>query len=329
MTHRVVKSSEQMWGTGSASAPRQMDGASSDGWVRVALECPGDGAHAVEEALSAAGAIAVSLEDGGEEPRFESWPPDRALWGRVRVRGLFPAGVDGVGRLAGRLPPEVLETARVSSLPDADWARAGQERFKPMRFGERLWISPTWAEPPPEAGSGVVVRLDPGPRVRHRLPSEHPSLPPASRGPGPRGEARDRLWMRFRDPRHRGARARSRAVPCRRHRSTGPGGGSRECAPQPGDRSIRYHVAFGGRRCASPRGDLDIGHPGRECPGRPPRRACRDVRGPRGARWRIDTVRDPPRPGWRTGRRHAHPGSGWRSWTAKTNGFCWRGLRAR
>lgn len=139
-----------------------MDGADSTGWVRVALECPGDGAPAVEEALSAAGAIAVSLEDAGEEPRFESWPPDRALWGRVRVRGLFPAGVDGVGRLAGRLPPEILETARVSGLPDADWIRAGQERFKPMRFGERLWISPTWAEPPPEAGSGVVVRLDPG-----------------------------------------------------------------------------------------------------------------------------------------------------------------------
>ena len=139
-----------------------MDGADSTGWVRVALECPGDGADAVEEALSAAGAIAISLEDGGEETRFESWPPDRALWGRVRVRGLFPAGVDGVGRLAGRLPPEVLETARVSELPDADWVRAGQERFEPMRFGERLWVSPTWAEPSVEAGSEVVVRLDPG-----------------------------------------------------------------------------------------------------------------------------------------------------------------------
>ena len=139
-----------------------MNGAGSNGWVRIALECPGDGAGAVEEALSAAGAIAISLEDAGEEPRFESWPPDRPLWGRIRVWGLFPAGVDGVGRLAGDLPPEVLETARVSRLADADWIRAGQERFKPMRFGERLWVSPTWAEPPPEAASGVVVRLDPG-----------------------------------------------------------------------------------------------------------------------------------------------------------------------
>jgi len=140
-----------------------MDGADSAGWVRVSLECSGGSAGAVEEALSAAGAIAISLEDAGEEPRFESWPPDRALWGKVRVQGLFPAGVDGAGRLAGRLPLEVLETVRVSGLPDEDWVRAGQERFGPMRFGERLRISPTWAELPPEAGSGgVVVRLDPG-----------------------------------------------------------------------------------------------------------------------------------------------------------------------
>ena len=139
-----------------------MNDAGSGGWVRIALECPGDGAGAVEEAFSAAGAVSISLEDAGEEPRFESWPPDRPLWRRIRVCALFPAGVDGLGRLAGDLPPEVLETARVSSLPDADWIRAGQERFGPMRFGERLWVSPTWAEPPPEAASGVVVRLDPG-----------------------------------------------------------------------------------------------------------------------------------------------------------------------
>lgn len=139
-----------------------MNRADSSGWVRIALECPGAVAGAVEEALAAAGAIAISLEDAGDDPRFESWPPDRPLWGNIRVSGLFPVGVDGLGRMAGRVSPEVLETARVSDLPDEDWIRSGRERVTPMRFGERLWVTPTWAEPPPEAASGVVVRLDPG-----------------------------------------------------------------------------------------------------------------------------------------------------------------------
>ncbi len=139
-----------------------MGGAETSGWLRLALECPREEAGSVEEALDACGAAAISLEDAGEEPRFESWPPDRPLWERVRVSGLFPAGTDGLERMAGRVSPEVLETARLSELPETDWVRAGRERVRPMRFGERLWVCPTWVEPPPEAEAGVVVRLDPG-----------------------------------------------------------------------------------------------------------------------------------------------------------------------
>ena len=139
-----------------------MDGADPSGWLRIALECPREEVGAVEEALEAAGAATVSLEDAGDEPRFQSSPDDRPLWGRVRVSGLFPAGTDGLDRIAGRVPPEVLETARVGELPDTDWVRAGRDRARPMRFGDRLWVCPTWKEPPPEAASGVVVRLDPG-----------------------------------------------------------------------------------------------------------------------------------------------------------------------
>lgn len=139
-----------------------MEGSEAGGWVRVALECAGDRACAVEEALAAAGAIAVSLEDAGNEDRFESWPPDRSLWRKVRVSGLFAQGAGGLERLAARLPSEVLGNAHVSELPPADWVRAGRERIGPMRFGNRLWVCPTWVEPPPEAAPGVVVRLDPG-----------------------------------------------------------------------------------------------------------------------------------------------------------------------
>ena len=139
-----------------------MGGADTNGWVRIALECSREEAGAVEAALDASGAAAVSLEDAGEEPRFESWPPDRPLWGKVRVSGLFPAGTDGLERMAGRVSPEVLETARAGELPDMDWVRAGRERIRPRRFGDRLWVCPTWEGPPPEAASGVVVRLDPG-----------------------------------------------------------------------------------------------------------------------------------------------------------------------
>ena len=139
-----------------------MGSAEASGWVRVALECSGDGAGALEDALAAAGAIAISLEDAGEDPRFESWPPDLPLWGKIRVSGLFPKGVDALERMATHVSPEVLEKVCVSELPETDWVRAGRDRVKPMRFGDVLWVCPTWTNLPPEAASGVVVRLDPG-----------------------------------------------------------------------------------------------------------------------------------------------------------------------
>ena len=132
------------------------------GWTRIEMECGKVGADALEEALAAAGAFAVSLEEAARGPRFESWPPDTPLWEKVRVCGLFPRETDVLERIAPHVPPGLLKEARVTDVPERDWVRAGRERIRPMRFGRRLWVIPTWAELPSEAESGAVIRLDPG-----------------------------------------------------------------------------------------------------------------------------------------------------------------------
>jgi len=58
---------------------------------------------------------------------------------------------------ASRLSDEDLV---VETIEDQDWERAWMDEFKPMKFGERLWICPSWTSPPDE--SAVNVRLDPG-----------------------------------------------------------------------------------------------------------------------------------------------------------------------
>jgi ribosomal protein L11 methyltransferase len=47
----------------------------------------------------------------------------------------------------------------LSRVADEDWVRRSQSQFEPLEVGERLWIGPSWHEPPPGRG---VVRLDPG-----------------------------------------------------------------------------------------------------------------------------------------------------------------------
>jgi ribosomal protein L11 methyltransferase len=45
-------------------------------------------------------------------------------------------------------------------LEDEDWIRRSQSQFGPIRVSEKIWIVPSWHEPPD--AQAVVVRLDPG-----------------------------------------------------------------------------------------------------------------------------------------------------------------------
>ena len=47
-----------------------------------------------------------------------------------------------------------------TALEDKNWIRAWMDQFKPLKFGEHLWICPSWLEVKEE--NAVVVSLDPG-----------------------------------------------------------------------------------------------------------------------------------------------------------------------
>jgi ribosomal protein L11 methyltransferase len=51
----------------------------------------------------------------------------------------------------------VLASAEVA---DTDWVRSTQAQFPPTQISPRLWVVPTWHEPPDPAA--INVRLDPG-----------------------------------------------------------------------------------------------------------------------------------------------------------------------
>ncbi len=130
-------------------------------WLQLKIDVPAAQAERIETLMEEAGAEAVSLEDARDQPLYEPPPGATPLWADTRVVGLFPAEADAeaiAGTLSaalGDLPPHSFET-----LDDQDWTRAWMDRFQPMRFGEHLWICPSWCPPPdPE---GVNILLDPG-----------------------------------------------------------------------------------------------------------------------------------------------------------------------
>jgi len=146
-------------------------------WLVLTLELDEAHTEAVSDALLEAGAISVSVEDAEagtavEIPQYcepgqgpGKWEQESvpSPWRRNRVSALVPEPADGHTVVA-----EAMRIAGLNHVPafgierleDEDWVRRTQSQFEPIRVGKRLWIVPSWREPP--QSEAIVVRLDPG-----------------------------------------------------------------------------------------------------------------------------------------------------------------------
>ncbi|WP_404365174.1 50S ribosomal protein L11 methyltransferase [Marinobacter sp.] len=135
-------------------------------WIQLKIPADPDNADQLEDLLMELGADAVSMEDAADQPLYEPDPGTTPLWHRTCVTGLFDATHD-IEQLCGQVhdawhqrTQQSLPEIDISLVEDRDWERAWMEDFKPLRFGERLWIVPSWHDAPDPAAANLL--LDPG-----------------------------------------------------------------------------------------------------------------------------------------------------------------------
>nr|WP_314985767.1 50S ribosomal protein L11 methyltransferase [uncultured Pantoea sp.] len=132
-------------------------------WIQIKINSSGAHAETLSDALMDIGAVSVTFQDTHDTPVYEPLPGETRLWGDTDVIGLFDAETD-MAVITAELEQHPLLGAgfrhRIEQIEDKDWEREWMENFHPMRFGERLWICPSWRDvPDPDA---VNVMLDPG-----------------------------------------------------------------------------------------------------------------------------------------------------------------------
>jgi ribosomal protein L11 methyltransferase len=130
-------------------------------WLQLRLDARRAEVAGLEEQLLASGAVAVTLEDNADQPLLEPGVGETPLWNLTRLTGLYPADTD-MQSVLRTFPAHLLQQAnhRVEILEDKDWEREWMQRYRPMQFGRRLWVCPSWLEPPDPAA--VNLLLDPG-----------------------------------------------------------------------------------------------------------------------------------------------------------------------
>lgn len=132
-------------------------------WIQTHLTVDKSQAPLIELLLENLGALSITLGDAGDEPMLEPPPGATPLWQATRVTGLFSGDTD-VDTLRSQfsqaLQQDLCKQLQIEVLDDQDWERSWLDQFKPMRFGEKLWICPSGHKV--EASDAVVVNLDPG-----------------------------------------------------------------------------------------------------------------------------------------------------------------------
>jgi hypothetical protein len=132
-------------------------------WIQLKLNTTGANAEDLSDALMEAGSVSITFQDTHDTPVFEPLPGETRLWGDTDVIGLFDAETD-MNEVVAILEQHPLLGAgfahKIEQLEDKDWEREWMDNFHPMRFGERLWICPSWRDVPDK--NAVNVMLDPG-----------------------------------------------------------------------------------------------------------------------------------------------------------------------
>jgi ribosomal protein L11 methyltransferase len=132
-------------------------------WKQIAIQTRSEDCAELESLLLDQGALSITLLDDKDQPIFQKEPGATPLWDSVKLVSLFAEEQDLNPLVALlRFQPAVLnrDEIAVEEVVDQDWERSWMDNFQAMQFGEKLWICPSWQEPPDPAA--VNIMLDPG-----------------------------------------------------------------------------------------------------------------------------------------------------------------------
>ena len=132
-------------------------------WIQIIFPSNKEEAEQLSDLLSEYGAAAVTLKDAKDQPIYEPELNTTPVWSHTLVVGLYNDDVDVallITELTKAWLPRQLPEYQVQELEDQVWERAWMDGFKPMQFGSRLWIVPSWHKAPDNQATNI--HLDPG-----------------------------------------------------------------------------------------------------------------------------------------------------------------------
>ena len=135
-------------------------------WIQISVTTDKTSIEIAENTLFACGAQTVTLSDAADQPILEPEPGQTPMWDKAILTGLFADNINTDATIT-HIRQALQTNARNIDLEinhkvlaDQNWTRIWMDNYRPMSFGQRLWVCP-WHLDPPDPNA-VNLRLDPG-----------------------------------------------------------------------------------------------------------------------------------------------------------------------
>jgi ribosomal protein L11 methyltransferase len=132
-------------------------------WHQISVITDEETAFILSDWFSNFGAVSVTYMDAEDEPVYEPAIGETKIWRNTKVIALFELEADPVlikSQLHAGFPNKTFDSWLHEELADQEWERAWMEYYRPMKFGNKLWVCPTGQEQyEPDT---VCLILDPG-----------------------------------------------------------------------------------------------------------------------------------------------------------------------
>ena len=132
-------------------------------WQQLKIQIIPEHVDFIEPQLLAAGAVSITFLDAEDQPVFQEELDSTPLWDSLVLCALFEEDTE-LGELLSWLGGNASIVNRASleaeKIEDQAWERSWMDNFSAMQFGEKLWICPSWQEPPDPTATNIM--LDPG-----------------------------------------------------------------------------------------------------------------------------------------------------------------------
>jgi ribosomal protein L11 methyltransferase len=131
-------------------------------WLQISFQIEKAQADFISEVLTGLGSLSITYSDTLDDAIYEPPVGETPLWDNVTVNALFSIDVNQED-----IEASIFEICNVNALTsfilkDRVWEDECKKDFHSMKFGENLWVCPSWESQAEIPSNAIIINMDPG-----------------------------------------------------------------------------------------------------------------------------------------------------------------------